>query len=172
MRRLLMALPMIAVLAFAPAAFGGGWATVGLDSTPVGVGPGETWNVNVTVLQHGQTPLEGVTPTVTIRSGDAEKTFTATPTKQKGVYRAAVTFPSAGRWTYVVNDGFIANQAHAFPPVDIGEPATTTATATDDGNSLRWLAIPGIALLLAAAALLLVPRARRRRRTRQQPQAA
>ena len=80
------------------------------------------------------------------------------------MYRAAVTFPSAGTWTYVVNDGFIANQAHSFPPVEIGAPATRR----DDGNSLRWLALPGIALLLAAAALLLVPRARRRH----QPQAA
>jgi len=68
----------------------------------------------------------------------------------------------------VVNDGFITNQAHSFPPVDI---RATTAT-TDDGNELRWLAIPGIALLLAAGALLLVPWARRRRRTHQQPQAA
>ena len=162
MRRLLMALPMIAVLAFAPAAFGGGWATVGLDSTPAGVGPGATWNVNITVLQHGQTPLADVTPTVTIRSGENTKTFTATPTKQPGVYRAAVTFPSAGTWTYVVNDGFIANQAHSFPPVEIG------AATADGGSSLRWLALPGIALLLAAAALLLMPRARRRH----QPQAA
>ncbi len=163
MRRVLMVLPLVAVLVFAPAALGGGWATVGLDSTPAGVEPGGTWNVNITVLQHGQTPLAGVTPTVTIRNGENTKSFTATPTRRKGVYRAAVTFPSAGTWTYVVEDGFIANQAHSFPPVVIGATATT-----GDEHSLRWLAIPGIALLLAAAALLLVPRARRRH----QPQAA
>ena len=162
MRRLLMALGIVAVLALAPAALAGGWATVGLDSTPADVAPGRTWNVNITVLQHGQTPLADVTPTVTIRNGENTKSFTATPTKQPGVYRAAVTFPSAGTWTYVVNDGFIANQAHSFPPVQIGAPTT------DDGSSLRWLALPGAALLLAAAALLLVPRARRRH----QPQAA
>ena len=40
MRRLLIALPILAVLALAPAAFAGGWATVGLDSTPEGTAAG------------------------------------------------------------------------------------------------------------------------------------
>jgi hypothetical protein len=170
MRRALIALEVLAVLALAPAALAGGFATVGLDSTPQGMPPGTPWNVNITVLQHGRTPLEGVTPTVTIRNGDATKTFTAKPTKRVGVYRASVTFPSAGKWEYVVHDGFVMNQAHSFPPVDIGGATTAAAsTPADDGSSLRWLAIPGIAALVAALALLLVPR---RRRSRHQPQTA
>ena len=40
MRRLLFALPIIALLALAPSAFAGGWATVGLSSTPAGTEPG------------------------------------------------------------------------------------------------------------------------------------
>lgn len=180
MRRVLIALPIFAVLVLAPAALAGGWATVGLDSTPEGTAPGGTWNVNITVLQHGRTPLDGVTPTLTIHNGDATKTFTAKATGKPGVYRASVTFPTAGKWTYVVNDGFVANQAHSFPPVDIGTnasapaaapPKTSAPATTDDGSSLTWLAIPGIALMVAAVGILLL-RDRRRRGPGNQPQAA
>jgi hypothetical protein len=178
-RRLLIALPTIASLALASTALAGGWATVGLDSTPEATAPGERWNVNITVLQHGRTPLDGVTPTLTIRNGDATKTFTAKATGKPGVYRASVTFPTAGKWTYTVNDGFVADQAHSFPPVDIGTAASAPAAAppktsapatTDDGGSLTWLAFPGIALLVAAGGFLL--RDRRRRGPGQRPQAA
>ena len=39
MRRLLLASSIIALLVLAPAAFAGGWATVGLSSTPAGTSP-------------------------------------------------------------------------------------------------------------------------------------
>ena len=62
-RSLLLApLALLLVLLAAVPAAAGGWATVGLDSTPAGVAPGKPWDVNITVLQHGVTPLGGVTP--------------------------------------------------------------------------------------------------------------
>ena len=102
----------------------------------------------MTVLQHGRTPLDDLSPTITIRNGDATKTFNAEPTGKPGVYRAAVVFPSAGEWNYEVNDGFITGQPHTYPPVQIGAPASAprpaAATTSDDGGpSLGWLAIPG-----------------------------
>jgi hypothetical protein len=160
-RRVLLAVSML--LVFAPAARAGGWATVGLDSTPTD----KTWNVNVTVLQHGRTPLAGVTPRIEIRNATTTKTFEATPTTRTGVYHATVTFPSTGKWSYVVYDGFVANQAHTFPPAQIGETAAAE-TAGDSAGPRWWLAVPGVALLLIAAALV-VPR---RRRHSHQPQAA
>ena len=162
MRRVLIALLLALVLLIAPAAHAGGWATVGLSSTPAGTEPGTPWPVEITVLQHGVTPLEGVEPTVIITSGDARETFPATPTGKPGVYRAEVVFPTAGRWTYAVDDGFISERPHTFPAVQIGAatsaPAPAAATG-GDGPSAGWL-VPGVALLLAAAALL----ARNRRR--------
>jgi hypothetical protein len=171
-RRLLFALPVVALLVLAPSAVAGGWATVGMSSTPAGTEPGTPWNVNLTVLQHGQTPLDGLSPTITIRNGDATKTFTATPAGKPGVYRAAVVFPSAGTWTYEVDDGFITGQPHTFPPVEIGAAASAPAapaTSDDGGPSVGWLAIGGIALLLAAGGLLVWDRSRRHPH---QPQAA
>ena len=157
MRRVLLALSIRLVLA--PPAHAGGWATVELDSTPTG----KRWDVNVTVLQHGRTPLAGVTPRIEIRNGTQTKGFDATPTRKKGVYHAAVTFPSDGRWTYVVYDGFIANQQHTFPPVTIGQQA---APATAGDGPRWWLAAGGLALIFVAA-LILVPK-----RRAHQPQAA
>ena len=171
MRRLLLAVGLLLVAA--PAAFAGGWATVGLSSTPSGTKPGDPWVVDMTVLQHGRTPLEGVQPKLTIINGDARKTFAAKPTGKPGVYRASVVFPTAGRWTYEVNDGFVTGQPHTFPAVQIGAPASAPApaktTSDDGGPNLLWL-IPGIALLLAAGAL--VARGRARRVRHHQPQAA
>jgi len=172
-RRLLIALGVLAALVLAPAALAGGWATVGLSSTPVGVQPGDPWNVDITVLQHGRTPLTDVQPTLTIRNGDATKTFDATPTGKPGVYAARVTFPTAGKWTYEVNDGFVMQQAHTFPAVQIGEPVSAPAaaptTTTDDGGpNVTLLVLGGLALLLAAVLLL----ARRRAGHSREPQAA
>ena len=129
MRRLLIAVPLL-FLALAATAFGGGWATVGMSSTPEGTKPGDPWVVDMTILQHGRTPLEGLNPTLTIVNGDARQTFNAKETAEPGVYRVSVTFPSSGLWSYEVNDGFISGQPHTFKAVQIGAPGTPPAAAT------------------------------------------
>jgi len=172
-RRVLIALPLLALLALAPAAHAGGWATVGLSSTPSGIQPGQPWVVQLTILQHGVTPLEGVKPAVIIRQGNETHTFAAKATSKPGVYRASVVFPTAGKWDYQVDDGFISEYPHTFPPVEIGRALAQAPAPAEEppsgggGDSMGWPAIPGIALLFASAALLLVDR-----RRHHQPQAA
>jgi hypothetical protein len=161
---LLIPLALLVALVAAPAALGGGFATAGLSSTPGCVAPGEPWKVDITVLQHGRTPLQGLTPRVRIRSGSTAREFTATPAGKPGVYRAEVIFPKGGRWDYEVLDGFINEMPHTYPAVEIGAcgsapatPAAITATApaSKDGGGIAggWLVGAGAALLLALAVL-------------------
>ena len=137
MRRPLLLLVVASALVLVGTAAAGGWATVKLSSFPKGLTAGEPWVVNITVLQHGQTPLDGLKPTVTIRkvaadrttsdrsqpAGSSVHTFVARPAAGAGVYRARVVFPSAGTWRFEVYDGFTAYggaRTHRFAPVKIG----------------------------------------------------
>jgi hypothetical protein len=155
MKKLLLALAVASIAV--PAASAGGWATVGLSSLPpAGLGAHETWPVDITVLQHGQTPLAGVTPVVRIRDGGGKvvDTFAATPTGRQGVYHADVAFPGQGTYSYEVYDGFTTYggaQTHTFKPVAIGPG--------DVGLPYGWLALAlGAALALAAGTTLALRR--------------
>jgi hypothetical protein len=86
---------------------------------------GTPWNVTVTVLQHGQTPLAGVQPTITIRKGTRALVFRARPTGEIGAYRARVVFPKAGMWRYSVYDAFTeygGAKVHTYAPIRIRPP--------------------------------------------------
>jgi hypothetical protein len=132
MKKLLLVLA-VAVVAV-PAANAGGWATVGLSSLPPsGLDANQAWPVDITVLQHGETPLAGVTPVVRVRDdgGRVVGTFEATPTGETGVYHAVVRFPAEGTYSYEVYDGFEqygGAQTHTFNPVEIGAPAGSFPT--------------------------------------------
>lgn len=156
MRKLLLAVLAVAALTVPGGAAAGGWATAGLAPPPDGIQAGDTWNAKITILQHGQTPLAGVEPTVTIRNdGGSTITFPSTPTGEVGVYQAKVRFPAAGSWSYDVYDGFDqygGGQTHQFPAVSIG---------TGGGGGLPFFAIIGIGGLALAAIALLYLLARR-----------
>ena len=152
MKKLLLVLSLAVVAVAVPVASAGGWATVGLNSLPPsGLEANQVWPVDITVLQHGQTPLAGVTPIVRIRNdgGELVKSFTAKPTGKTGVYHAVVEFPGEGTYSYEVYDGFTqygGAQTHTFKPVQIGAPV----------DSFPYLPL-GLALALslgAAAATL------------------
>jgi hypothetical protein len=165
MRRitLVAALALAAALTAPATSLAGGFATVGLSSLPDDARPGEEWVVDMTVLQHGRTPLEGVHPAMIIEpagSGTATR-FDAKPTGKPGVYRATVVFPSAGEWTYSADDGF--TQVHRMGTVSVGGDSAATASAAatvakasppagpDDGMSLLGaLGLAALAGLLAA----------------------
>ena len=158
MRNLLWVVLAAATLALPGTALAGGWATVELSSTPTGLAPGETWSVKLEVLQHGRTPLDGVEPAVTIDGPGGSKRFAAEPAGKPGLYAAEVVFPTAGRWTYEVDDGF--TQTHSYPPVRIARAsAPARETEAGSGTSTALAAGLGAGLLAALATLIL----RRRR---------
>ena len=155
-RTVLIALLLAAALVPATAV-AGGWATVELSSTPDGLAPGKPWNVELTVLQHGRTPLEGVEPSIVVTDGrGAERTVAATPSGVPGVYRASVVFPSAGTWEYVVDDGF--SQRHSYPPVTIGAPGPAAPPDDDPFPWAAFIAALAAGAVAAAATSLLVRR--------------
>ncbi|MBA2293707.1 MAG: hypothetical protein H0W16_01105 [Actinobacteria bacterium] len=116
MRKLVLVLVVLGALAPA-AALAGGWATVKLSSTPAGTQAGAPWVVDLTVLQHGVTPLAGVEPRVRIAQGTIARSFLARPTKVEGVYRARVVFPRAGTWRWSIWDGF--TRTHTYKAVRV-----------------------------------------------------
>ncbi len=157
--RTVLASALVALVLVADAA-AGGFATVQLSSTPAGTKAGTPWSLDLTVLQHGITPLDGMEPLITIASGADEKSFPATPTGEPGVYHADVVFPAAGTWTWKIWDGF--SQTHTYAPVEVTSSGGS-AGAGSDGLSL-WLAGLGGAAVLAIGAATVVMTARRRSR--------
>ena len=157
----------------------GGFATVGLSSLPDGTAPGRPWHVTLTILQHGRTPMSDLRPTVRVASADGltVRTFAARRAGRPGTYTVSVVFPSAGRWTYSIDDGF--TQTHTYAPVAIGASAavpalppaaasggqggTAVPAGSDDGGGGNVVAALGAALaggLLAGLATALVLRRR------------
>ena len=142
------------LLGLPAAAVAGGWATVSLSSTPDGLGPGQPWVVEMEILQHGRTPLDGVEPSIVLTNGATGKTeyVAAKPTGRPGIYEARAVFPEAGRWTYAVDDGF--SRVHDYPAVTIGGGAASAPAAAGADDGFPWSALL-VSLLagLAAAAL-------------------
>jgi YtkA-like len=163
MRYLVAVATVATALIASSAASAGGWATVGVDPLPSGVGPGDTWNTNLTILQHGLTPLTGLSPTVTITldDGSLTETFTATETDEPGVYAASVVFPEAGPWR-IVADSTFGESRLTFGPVSI-EPTP----GAGDGSGREVPVVPVLALVaglvVIAAGTLGVLRQRRLR---------
>jgi YtkA-like len=162
MRTLLLTLAAAGALAVAGTASAGGWATAGVSPPPDDPTAGSTWDAKITILQHGQTPLVGVMPTMTLSGkGGNRVTFPAKATDEPGVYLAKVKFPSAGSWSYEVYDGFGeygGAQTHTFGAISVGG-----ASASSGGLDLPSLPITAGILLALGAAIALVLGMRRAR---------
>jgi hypothetical protein len=166
MRRAITVLSALAVLALPAAAHAGGWASVSISPLPGGTQPGKPWKPKLTVLQHGQSPMQGITPAVIIKGPDGkQQRFDAKPTDEIGVYQANVVFPTKGTYTYTVDDGFTNAFPVDYPPVHVGAPAAAQvppatpaepATPVDDGGfpwSLYLVSVGILALLGGGLAL-------------------
>ena len=146
MRYVILFSALATALAWSAAASAGGWATVGFAPLPDGTQAGETWRPEITVLQHGRTPLGGLRPILTIRDVDSgeSRSFTASPTAATGVYEAIVVFPASGRWGLVVESGF-GDSSVTYGPV-------TIAPGPTGGDSGPFPVLP---VLVAACVLVL-----------------
>ena len=163
-------LVLVLALVSPAAASAGGYATVGLQSLPTNVEPGKPWMAEFVVLAHGRTPFLDGRPTVTVsRNGRVFGTYPAKLVNKDGLYRAAVVFPSRGRFNYVIDDGY--SQRHTFPPVVVGgagsEPtaaAASTVPAQADGESLPPALVLSVGVGFLAAWIVLMVLSRRTHR--------
>ena len=155
----------------------GGWATVQLSSTPTGLAAGEPWDLEITVLQHGnpETPVTDASPTLTLRNSvtGQEIVYRTVPTGKPGVHHVRASFPEAGVWSFEVFDGFTrygGARTHTYAPVTIEDsgaaaspvPPAPPAPVADTGSFPALEVAIGLGLALCAAAVGLAARRGRR----------
>jgi hypothetical protein len=152
MRRIALLL-VLAVLVPAEVAQAGGWATVELGESPCGRAAGEPGRVELIVKQHGITPMEGVTPSITIVSPKgARHTFAAHPAAQVGHYVATVEFPANGTWSAEISDGFTDAVPHRISTLNVGGDPARAGAAPRRGSALGAGAAPQRGSALGAGA--------------------
>jgi len=118
MRIIALLVSISLALAIVTPAHAGGWAVVVLDALPEGLRAGESVTIGFTVLQHGQTPLAGLTPVVRARlsTGGELMRAEALPEGAAGHYTAELVFPLEGEWMWEI-EAFGA--AHEMPQLSV-----------------------------------------------------
>ena len=102
--RIALGVTLIFAFTFVVPAFAGGWAVITLDEMPTDVVTGEPVTIGFTVMQHGQTPMNDLTPTITASlQKDQEFTTTAVHDDKPGHYTATMTFPMEGKWDWSIH---------------------------------------------------------------------
>jgi hypothetical protein len=154
MRRCLLIAAFL-LLAAPAAAVADGVVTTKLSSTPDSVKTGKPWKVTLTIHQQGRAPRADLQPSIQVVDADGfTSTFPATAAKQAGRYRATVTFPKAGQYTYAVNDG-LSHTPAAGHSVVIKDPAPVVDRPDPVGPRGLPIALAGLLALLAGGYALL-----------------
>src|SRR5215218_7582471 len=133
-------LASLALLALAGAAFAGGWASVSMTDPPTDITVGQETRVELTVLQHGKTPIDWPKLTVAATQADTGETVRADATPVRGElgrYRATLVFPSDGEWDIayessdLVMDGSASLAVAQLPAVAVVPPPAANAPAAN-----------------------------------------
>jgi hypothetical protein len=155
LRTLTIAATLALVLVLPLTAHAGGWSTVSLDSPQASYSAGQETNIGFTMLQHGQTPLGGLTPIVRLQHpGSGESlTITAVESGPRGHYVAKVVFQRAGTWQWEVN-AFEGD--HPMPPLEVAAApgASPSVLAVEQHLRVPWPAALAIALAAGVAGAL------------------
>jgi hypothetical protein len=144
---------MVAVLLIPATAMAGGWALSSFEQLPDSFEAGSTYDLEYTILQHGQTPVDVGDSEVRIIAADGTVTaFDAVPTGEVGKYAVSITFPESGAWRWEVTQGGFAT--HEMGTIDVAAPAVAETATTETASSmLRWLLPAALALVVALAVL-------------------
>jgi hypothetical protein len=133
---------MLALMAIPMAAFAGSWAMASFDQVPGEFEAGSTYDLQYTILQHGETPVDvGDSQVLIVDSAGSTTAFDAIPLGQPGRYSVSITFPESGSWDWEVTMGPFASQQ--MGTIDVQEATIESGGA---GSLVRWM-LP-LALLL------------------------
>lgn len=143
---------LVALLLMATPVLAGGWAVITVDSLPGEVRAGETLSIGFMLRQHGQTPTNSASPTLSAINLDTGERITADARQsgETGHYLVDVVFPSEGQWEWSLS-GF--GPAVNYEPLTV-LPATAMVADASQATvvfpvreALRWTAL---ALMLVA----------------------
>ena len=133
---------ILAVTAIPMAAFAGSWAMASFDEVPAEFQAGLTYDLQYSILQHGETPVDvGDSQVLIVDSAGSITAFDAVPLGQPGRYSVSITFPASGSWDWEVTMGPFAS--HPMGSIDVREANNESSVA---GSLARWM-LP-VALLL------------------------
>jgi mono/diheme cytochrome c family protein len=115
----------------------GGWAVVSVDDLPEYLVAGKPVAVSFMVRQHAVTPLNGLKPIITLKSGDTETSIPANWT-ERGRYSAMITAPRAGEWTIKIHSGFMNAERTLLPirAIAAGAAAPRALADAERGHQL------------------------------------
>ncbi len=142
------------------AAHAGGWATVGITELPEEIVAGRPFTLRFMVWQHGNKPVHDlgwaagerypVTPQITLTSAQSGETVTAAavPARQKGLFTAEITLPSAGEWRWSIAPDPLAGVTE-FDPLS-AQPQTAVSLPAAAGALLPTVPFSGALLALPA----------------------
>lgn len=136
-----IALALLLALMFTVPAFAGGWAIVNLDEWPANLVAGEATEIGFTVLQHGVTPVTGITPTISGTLTGSKETISvlAEAEGEPGHYVASLNFPKAGEWSWKI-DSF---GEQVMPPLTVSD-APAVAQTTNESKSASNLPVTSL----------------------------
>ena len=134
----------------------GGWAMTSLDPYEQ-PSAGEPTVIGFTILQHGVTPAEVDNAGIRIVGGE----FFPAIRDGVGHYTANVVFPTAGTFSWIVEQGWFGPQE--LGQITIGGAASPTASATSSWQHSSALRL-GLPLIAALCLVFIVGQSMRERR--------
>jgi len=140
--RLFLAVSLLfaGILLLATPALAGGWAVITLDKLPGEVIAGQPLEIGFMVRQHGVTPLDGLTPTVSAHQPGSSVTEQAKAQGEAGHYVATLTFPQAGEWEWSIQ-AFTGSQP--MPKLNVLEAIVSNPSPDRDSNSINLPLLAG-----------------------------
>lgn len=152
------AITLVVGLLWAAPAKAGGWVVITLDGLPADVHAGETVNLGLMVRQHGQRPIDTVSPAALATNQETGETVRVEAEKGEGAghFTLAIVFPTQGVWNVQITAEPFGQKLQLAPITVLPTVTAGTTGSVQDGTGevarvvLRWTSFG----LLAAAVLL------------------